>query len=183
MPIAVVVFRPLSALAVAFRMRGRRRDAHRGRTSTTAVELRRSEVPHGVGRLVGLTYRADRRENARAAGPQLVSPGHRGEWDGRFGRARRHVGPAPKRGPAALPVPAGAQVGSRRRGGRDPRLLGARAEVPAPVIPGRRGTFRLRCAAGVHDAARSTASAEKDAQFGADTAARRQVKPTELGHA
>jgi cytochrome c oxidase subunit 2 len=147
LPIAVVVF-VLVALAVAvFVWRGRRRDAPRGPDEHNRFELAYVAVlAIVVAVLVGFTYRAIDRENARAAGPPLVIRVTAAKWDWRFEYPGGHVETgSPNGAPAQLTVPAGRQVEFDAtsvdviHGFWVPAL-----KFQRQLIPGQTATFRLR---------------------------------------
>lgn len=145
-PIAVVVF-VLVALAVAvFVWRGRRRDAPRGPDENTRFELAYVAVLAGVvAVLVGFTYRAIDRENARASGPPVVIRVTAAKWDWRFAYPGGHVETgSPNGAPALLTVPAGRQIEFKAtsvdviHGFWVPAL-----KFQRQLIPGQTATFRL----------------------------------------
>jgi cytochrome c oxidase subunit 2 len=111
-PIAAVVFVIVALAVTVFVWRGRRRDAPRGPDENTRFELAYVAVlAVVVAVLVGFTYRAIDRENARASGPPLVIRVTAAKWDWRFAYPGGHVETgSPNGAPALLTVPAGSQV-------------------------------------------------------------------------
>jgi heme/copper-type cytochrome/quinol oxidase subunit 2 len=133
-PVAVAVFvAVVLALVWAVRARGEPRDERRGLESAYALFL---TVVAAV--LIGFTFRATDRENARASGPVDVIRVVAGKWDWRFehadGRVEKNV----------LTVRAGTEVEFRAtsvdviHGFWIPAL-----KFQRQVIPGQTATFRL----------------------------------------
>jgi len=145
-PIAVVVFVLVTLAVIVFVWRGRRRDAPRGPDENTRLELAYVAVlAVVVAVLVGFTYRAIDRENARASGPPLVIHVVAAKWDWRFEYPGGHVETgSPNGSPALLTVPAGRQVEFDAtsvdviHGFWVPAL-----KFQRQLIPGQTATFRL----------------------------------------
>jgi cytochrome c oxidase subunit 2 len=145
-PIAVAVFGLVTLAVIVFAWRGRRRDAPRGPDENNRFEL----VYAGllavvVAVLLGFTYRAIDRENARAAGPPLVIRVTAAKWDWRFEYPGGHVETgSPNGAPALLTVPAARQVEFQAtsvdviHGFWVPAL-----KFQRQIIPGQTATFRL----------------------------------------
>jgi cytochrome c oxidase subunit 2 len=146
LPIAVVVFVLVALAVTVFVWRGRRRDAPHGPDEHNRFELAYVGVlAVVVAVLVGFTYRAIDRENACAAGPQLVIRVTAAKWDWRFEYPGGHVETgSPNGAPAQLTVPAGRQVEFEAtsvdviHGFWVPAL-----KFQRQLIPGQTSTFRL----------------------------------------
>jgi cytochrome c oxidase subunit 2 len=145
-PIAVVVFVLVTLAVIVFVWRGRRRDSPRGRDENNGAELVYVAVlAVVVAVLLGFTYRAMNRENARASGPPLVIRVTAAKWDWRFQYPGGHVETgSPNGAPAQLTVPAGRQIEFDAtsvdviHGFWVPAL-----KFQRELIPGRTTTFRL----------------------------------------
>jgi cytochrome c oxidase subunit 2 len=145
-PIAVAVFVLVTFAVIVFVWRGRRRDAPRGPDENNRFELIYAGLlAVVVAVLLGFTYRAIDRENARAAGPPLVIRVTAAKWDWRFEYPGGHVETgSPNGAPALLTVPAARQVEFEAtsvdviHGFWVPAL-----KFQRQVIPGQTSTFRL----------------------------------------
>jgi cytochrome c oxidase subunit 2 len=145
-PIAVAVFVLVTLAVIVFVWRGRRRDAPRGPDENNRLELIYAGLlAVVVAVLLGFTYRAIDRENARAAGPPLVIRVTAAKWDWRFEYPGGHVETgSPNGAPALLTVPAARQVEFEAtsvdviHGFWVPAL-----KFQRQVIPGQTSTFRL----------------------------------------